>query len=616
MPWPSPSSSLRTFTVPGQFGARFALAATLIALSLGLFIHGPSLKVGFRGDDYVQWAMAEGQFVVPRSSWDLFDFASGAAQENRRLMDFGHLPWWSAPALRLRMWRPIASALMAFDFAHLGTRADLHHWHSLAWFALLLLAAARVLFQLLPKERAALALIIYAVSPCHTLPVGWIANRSTLLATALSFAAIELHVRRAVPGRLRTAATIALASVALLSGEYAVAALVYAFMPWHADWNWRARWPVLLPLLAYVALHSWVGSDVVGSGYYLSPLRQPWAFVQALLTRGPVLAADLMLSLPSAYFQAVPPLRNQLLLWHVIPPELWIKLPDWRVWHVLIGYGAVVMTIALVRWLARDAACSRALRGFVFAAACSLVPVAGSLPEDRLLVAASLGGAVLFACALAYACSQARGAGSGRARLAYVALSLCLAAVPVRGLWRSYQGARDMVFGAHLARAWGFAADLPDAAQRDARVYLLTNPDFNSSVNLPWLRHMYGQPLPQSYRRLCPGALPVDVTRSADRVLEVHVLTNAVRGSAVPSLYRAASLPMQRGDHVELPGLRVEVLDVFDDNPSQLRFTFDRSLDDPALWILEATERGLKRWRAPALGQTERVPYAFVRDLT
>jgi hypothetical protein len=164
-------------------------------------------------------------------------------------------------------------------------------------------------------------------------------------------------------------------------------------------------------------------------------------------------------------------------------------------------------------------------------------------------------------------------------------------------------------------RVWALAAELPEAANASARVYLLTNGDFNSAVNLPWLRLMHGLPLPRSYRRLCPGALPVDVTRSGERTLDVRVLTNALRGTAVPSLYRTEALPLHAGERFDLPGLRVEVLNVLDGNPSQLRFSFDRSIDDPALWFLLATDHGLARSRMPMLGESVRFPYAQFRDL-
>jgi hypothetical protein len=180
---------------------------------------------------------------------------------------------------------------------------------------------------------------------------------------------------------------------------------------------------------------------------------------------------------------------------------------------------------------------------------------------------------------------------------------------------RSYIDARGMLLGAESMRIWALDADMPERDSATTDVYLLAAGDFNTAVNLPWLRRLHGHPLPRSYRRLCPGPLPVDITRSDDRVLDIEVLTNALTGTALPSLYRASDAPMHAGDHFVLPGVTVDVTRVYEDNPSHIRFSFDRSIDDPQNWFLIATPDGLRHRAMPALHETLRVPYAQFRDL-
>jgi hypothetical protein len=598
-------------------------SALSAALLLALWLHWPSLASGFRSDDYVQSAMVRGTFPVARSALDLFDFAAGTPDDYRRLSDFGHLPWWSNPQLRLRMWRPLSSALMALDFKLFGTQAGAMHWHSLAWFAVLLSAAAWLLSRTLPPAAASLAILLYAASPCHAVPVGWLANRSTLLASAFGFLAVDLQLRyRAAPSKRLFALTAGVTSLSLLAGEYALSALTFAFAfaafggdELAARARLRSVAPVLLPLAAYLVLHTLSGSDVIGSGFYLSPVRDPWLFSQALFTRVPALAADLLFGLPSLYFNGSPPLRNVILSYHLFPPEVWLSFPAWHVWHVAIGY----LAIALGGWLVWLLVCrterSHPLRWLSAGAALSLLPCAGSLPEDRLLTASTLGVSALSASALLWGLPWLRKAATTRTRLMRGLLYGLLLWLPVGALQRSYAEARALRESAESTRVWALDADLPTHASAATRVYVLAAGDFNTAVNLPWLRQLHGHPLPQAYRRLCPGTLPVDVTRTADRTLEINVLTNAMRGTALPSLYRAADAPMHAGDHVELPGLRVDVLDVFEDNPSRIRFTFDRSIDDPALWFLVAGYDGLRHQAMPALHETRRVPLAQFRDL-
>jgi len=53
---------------------------------------------------------------------------------------------------------------------------------------------------------------------------------------------------------------------------------------------------------------------------------------------------------------------------------------------------------------------------------------------------------------------------------------------------------------------------------------------------------------------------------------------------------RSDDAPLHAGDHVDVPGMHVTVLDPGDDGPARIRFVFDRDLDDPALtWITQGT---------------------------
>jgi hypothetical protein len=170
--------------------------------------------------------------------------------------------------------------------------------------------------------------------------------------------------------------------------------------------------------------------------------------------------------------------------------------------------------------------------------------------------------------------------------------------------------------GSELARAWCLDAELPDANAANTRVYIVSTADFNTAVNLPWLRHLEAnKPLPLSYRRLIPGPSPVRMIRENDRTLEMQVVISDVYGTAVPALYRDAAAPVTPGERRPLPGLVVTVLETYADNPIRMRFEFDRSLDDPSMWFIAATEQGVRRIALPAVGQNTLVPFAQYRDV-
>jgi hypothetical protein len=623
---------------------KFWLQAFLPACLLALFLHWPSLDNGFRSDDYPQRAMLLGKFPAARSPLDLFDFARGTPGDYRRLLDFGHLPWWSEPQLKLRMLRPLASLMLAFDQRVLGADPHWHHAHSLLWLVLLLMAAGRLLWQALPPTAASLALLMFAAAPCHTIPVGWLANRSTLVASALAFWAVSLHLKNqsepsapaakydrgfasaAGPGARRWSeprlgrelACAGLTALALLTGEYALASLGYGLA-----FSWlgatrarglrrqlRAAAPLLIPLAAYVPLHWLSGSGIAHSGYYLTPLGDPLGYARAALIRAPVLAADVLFGLPGLYLTYGSPLRNWLLQTHWIPTQLWLQLPGWTSWHVLIGYAALGFGALLTFRLLRTAA-EPALRWLALGAGLALLPCVGSLPEDRLLTAATLGASALLATTLLQAAPW-----RGGFRLGRTLLWLACLWVPLSALDRSYDDIRAVVHGSNVARSWARYADMPEYDAEHTRVYVLSSADFNSAVNLPWMRWVEGHPLPLSYRRLSTGALPIDLLRIDDRTLELRILTINVAGTAVPSLYRGSDTPIAAGDHVDMPGLRVDVLNSMFDNPTRVRFRFDRSVDDPSLWFVYPTEAGLRRQSMPAIGTQMRFPFAQYRDIS
>jgi hypothetical protein len=585
--------------------------AVIAAISVSVWVHAPSLDAGFRADDYVQGAMLRGTFPSARTSHDLFNFTSGDDEDRARLIDFGYLPWWTADDVSLRMWRPLASALLAFDHQHFGWRATPMHVHSLLWLAALLCAAMLLLKAVLPWPACVLALLAFAVHPAHSVPVVWLANRSTLVATTLGLLSVAAYVRFRTRGHARYAVAATLFAVAAVAaGEYALTALAYAvaYELTRSDRPLRARLrlllPVAVPALAYVALHSALGADVVGSGFYISPVRAPLQFVHAVFTRVPVLVADLVFNVPASYYMlGGPPLKQWVLSQGWFSPTTWHAFPDWPAVHVVIGYIAVLSVACVARLSLRacDVDRRRDVAFLGLGALLALLPTAGSLPGDRLLCASAFGTCAVLGLAL-HGLWRAR-------RMApwFGAALLCVFYVGCAG----ERAARQTAFLAaesESLRVWSLHAELPRRHAAQTRVYVLGSADFTTSANLPWVRHAHGLPLARSYRRLSPAPAAFDVTRVDPHTLDIRVLSHEASGNAVPSLYRDADHPLHAGERFSMPGLVVDVVRVHHGNPMHMRFRFDESVDDEGLWFLHSTLTGLRRLRMPAIGATLRLP--------
>ncbi len=597
---------------------RLAYPALLIgAIALGAVLRWPILSSGFYADDFDHHAMQVGAYPVPRARFDMFNFGNGSATENRALMQSGHFPWWSDPRIHLSMFRPLSSALIAFDFAAFGLDAQYFHLHSLCWWALLVVACGLLLAELLPGSIAAIALVFFALEEAHSYPVGWLANRSTLVATTFAFLALRDHVvwrRSAAP--LARARSIVFVVLALASGEYALAALAYfaAFELLVSRDAWRVRARALGPVagaaLAYLVLRGALGYGIAGSGYYISPTASPVAFVGAVLWRVPVLVGDLMLGVVADWYTAGSPWRAAFLRTQWFTPQQWRALPDWHFWQVSIGIACLGVAILLVRKLPQLTGASNAAvaRWLFVGALLSLVPASGGMASARLMVPASLGFDVLFAVLLVAAWDRLL-----HGRVLQRAGGLCGVFVLLylhgyQAAERSQIDAYALRFRARVEQAWVLLADIDDTKIRGQSIAIVAASDLATAWYIPYILRMAGRPMPRAAWLLSGAGQPHDLERVADDAIDLTVITTSVDDMAVGSNYRAADRPFHVGDTVRLPAFAVRVLATLRGQPQRVRFTFPSSLDDGHYLFLFPGERGLRRIDLPKVGERLRLP--------
>src|ERR1700733_12872756 len=165
--------------------ARWTLCAICV---VGVLTFGPGLISPFLLDDYMHAAMVEGTFGRPRGPFDLYDFVNDT--DRPALMERGLLPWWAHPQLTIRFFRPLSSAVRWADHKVLGRSTIPLHLHSVAWWIAAILAARTLFRRVLAPRALAIATAVFALSPAHALPLGWLANREVLL--SLTFGALGL----------------------------------------------------------------------------------------------------------------------------------------------------------------------------------------------------------------------------------------------------------------------------------------------------------------------------------------------------------------------------------------------------------------------------------------
>jgi len=599
-----------------------ALPITTVALALvlGVWIRREALGSGFWADDYLHQAMLRGDYPAPRAPWDLFRFAHA---DTSRLVEFGYYPWWTHPDFRLSMLRPAASLLHALDHRTFGLDALGHHLHSLAWWALCVVAVAMLLFSLLPRAAAATSVVLFALDESHTVPLLWLSNRSLLVATACGTIALWLHVRWRTGNAGRAARTVSVAAwaLALLSGEYALSLIAYLLsfelLARRADPTY-ARVRALLPAgglaLLFIALWATLGYGTAHSGLYANPLDAPAAYAANVAGGLPALIGDLVLGVPADWWTSGSPWPTQLRALAGIDAPTWAKLPSWHALQVVFGLLGAVLAYLLLRWVERriDADHARALRWLLAGALVGLLPVLGSFVSSRLSLPASIAFAALFGTALVCAVSELRSAPRRMTSRALLAAAVALFVLAIQIVYASVTDQAGTSYFSSMARArtrWPLTAEIDDSRIASQQIVMPSAADANDAPYLPFVRAAYGHPLARAFRLLSGSRGRHELQRIDQYTVELVVLDlDRLTTSVAGSLTRGRDDRLRAGQHFELPGLRIYVLATNAGQPVHTRYTFDVPLEHPSLLWLLSTETGLRRLQLPPVGRALRLP--------
>jgi hypothetical protein len=550
---------------------RAGLWLPLLAALLGL----PALAGGLALDDLL---LREQLTTGPGSA---YQFIAGGADEVAEHRASGVFPWWAADDLRVRFFRPLAAATLAFDVRVSGAPWWMH-LHGVLWSVLLAVVAGAAYRATVRRGGeapwiAGLALLLFVVDDAHAASVGWISARHALVGATFAAAALLAHLRWRdagwTPGALLGPAALALG---LLASETALGALAYvAAHAWTLEpgEGWRAR---VLPLAPYVAVAAaWaaayrlLGHGAAGCGVYVDPAADPLAFAGAALRHVPLLltaqlglpgVVELTPYVPGALAPAAALAALGLLACAWVLRPVWRGSPAARFWTL----GMVLATL----------------------------PVAGALPADRHLLLVGLGGSGLVAATLA---------APRRGRLLGALAGVWLVVHgPLAALLAGPRALGPAVMHATLVRA----ADRLPASTRP--VLLVQAPGDLFPLYAPALRGA-------GVHVLYAGAGPLELERRDARTL---VLRPAGGWFAAPGdrVFRGADRPLRAGDRVALAGATLSVLEVdADGRPRAVVVRGDEPLDAGRWrWAAWAAD-GPAPLELPAPGGSRRLPPAVWR---
>jgi hypothetical protein len=562
----------------------FVWLTVLLAVLLVL----PNLFGDLIADDHLQLAMVRDGTRAP---WDLFHFwhkDRGALLSQIRT---GEVPWIVAPEAKLAFVRPLVSITHWLEYRLYPDFHAAMHAHSVAWYAILILAVGRLYLSLGGRRFATvLALVLFAVSSSGAVAAAWVCCRNTLVATAFGAFALTAHHRHR-NGRGGGVARITLFALALLSGETSAGSLAF-FLSYALFVDRAPRASRALSVLPYVALGAafWgtelaVGYGVSAAGIYTPPGEGWMSLVRTLVERYLP-----MLSLEYGW-------GNLQLLGAS-------ELPSLPGMVALLGLWA----LAFVPAAARD----RRLAFWLVGTLGALVPVSFALPQTRVLVAAHIGGAASIARLVELTLAPA-----GKLTLAPAGAKLTLARAGARGrrwpsklvaalalLWAASglvlgplaMAAAPIITGRFADTEKMWARTLDAAPGQDAFVagmHWLATP-----VSLATRREL-GLPSPRSVTALTSAAF-AEFERVDDRTLVVR----APSGILGPLGRSLRPLPFARGETIAGPRCRIEILEPGAHDPTLVRFTFDRPLEDPSFAWFFASPVGFVKVHPPPVGAT------------
>ena len=570
----------------------------------------PALLTGFLLDDYLHASMIHGTFPAHRSPFDLYDFIGDA--DRGLLRDRGLLPWWSDPGLKIRFFRPLSSALLWGDHKLLGDAAFLLHLHSLVWWVAAVLAARALFERLLAKRAALIATAIFALAPCHTLPLAWLANREALVSLTFGLVALQALLRffgvgglasgevgdaprddASRSGRLRDVVLAAAAfSMSLLGGEYGLCLAGYVGMLVIVTRDVpRARRALAtisfaVPAAGYLAVRSVYDYGTRGSGFYTDPLGDPVGFLENLPRRFALLSLDGWLSLDGAF--------------------LTMSTSAWVV-GALFAAALVPLSLA-VRRLHRHASPSGRERIVLLlvGSVVATLPVTAVLPSPRLLAASLVGIAPIAALVIDRAWFSATP--STRAGEWGGLVALCLAFfhfvhAPLTS-WlvaRTYQRS-SATFARSAIELGNRIGDIPNAEVFVVRCkwdyfflpFALDAPHGSKKSG--------GNFAPPLHWRILAQSDHVLALRRGPRTIDI--VTPVSSGMYPPgewNLFVTEKTPIGVGQTFSLPGMKATVLEMGEAGaPRSVRFETERDLDSYD-WTTEE-KRGFPRLTPPGVG--------------
>ena len=561
----------------------------LLAIGAGLLLSLASVFGGFATDDHnfrLLFQGAPGAQELARPPWEVFSFFLDRGPEQRAAMiERGVLPWWTGDTFHGGFFRPITSLSHYLDWQLFGEHAWPMHLHNLAIFAAMLFGLGLLYRrQLAPPWIAALALLLYAIDDARGMNVGWLSGRNTLLSAAFGVWAILMHDlwRRDgwKPGMV-LGPLLWLFGLGSAEAGLGAAGYLAAYMLTLEKGAWWRRPLTMLPyapaFLIWAITYKAMGYGVHGSNGYIDPFNDPVMYCKGMLIHLPV----------------------QLFGEFGVPDSVFFNVLPWPGNAVYWVLAAAYLTLLFVlAWPILKA--SAPARFFAVGMVLSLLPASATLPQDRLLTLASVGGAPIIALLLERLLALLpvqRTRLAGFAFYALIVLHLLLPCVtfPITSASTGLMEQANQIADHSLPMQ-------PEVAGET--VIIANAPTELMCVAVPIVRSSLREPVPAHTLLLSVGNDTVSVDYVDPHTILVHSEGESLNTPWANLFRRTSTEPLRAGWTRELSNVRIEVVEAAPEgSPRLTKFTFKEPLDSAKLhWLTWAGDRYVP-FTLPGLGE-------------
>ena len=583
-----------TIALLGKSQSYLPALAAVVSVTLAL----PALGVGLILDDYYHRAILMGvsryrELIGPPA--EMFCFFRGDPARTGQIVDLGLFPWWTDLSLKAEFLQALTVLTHRLDYLLWPNSPVLMHAHSLAWLGVAAAAAAAVYRRLLGATWvAAVAALLFAADDARGATVGFIANRNALIAASFGFSALVFHDRwRRQGSRGSAVMAVVLLAAALFAKEEGIGTCAY--LAAYALCLDRGPWfragmtmvPYVLVVVVWRSLRDHWGYGVQNLGLYIDPITDPGPFTAAIGTRIPLLLLGQLSPIPAESAVLTNPTQFAALL------------------AVAVGF-LCLLAFALAPLLARD----RTARFWGLGMVLATVPLAATLPGDRLLTFVGLGAAGLLAQFWTFVFGAASFS-DYRPGWRTVALPLAWFLIAVHAIIGPLLlplRAGNPIGPSAVERRFYVGSNV--LSQAEGRTVIIVNAPSVPHVGYSLLiQEQAGNPVPRHLRALAPAVPAVIVRRVDDHTLAIRPQGGYLRWP-LDRVFRNKRRPLAAGDQVRLSGMSATVASVTEDGrPLEAVFQFDSPLDDPDFLWLCFRDGAFRPFTPPAPGQEIEIPF-------